>query len=677
MRCTMKGVMAQRASQAIAAAMCALVFVAPAGAIQLPYAGVNLAGYNYYGTGLPFNDVAHMGDSWHLISAAGGGASAQAPLQLTEDGYPAALGASQIAQSLVFTHNGQVYPTGTYALNWGGQGEVRLSGTGVSLVTSAPGQALYRVTSTNPSGIMLEITSTNSANPVRGIKLKSPLAEDNSTFNPQYTKSLANYGVIRFMDWNQTNNNPISEWSERVTPADFHWGSTGGVPYELQIQLCNEQRKDIWVTVPHAADDDYVRGLASLVQQNLSPGLRVWVEYSNEVWNGSFSQYHYADETLKEQYQMPNAAQAYGRRAAAIFDMFSEAIPDRQRLVRVIAGQTANSGVLEQSLIGATVNGELKADVAAVAPYFYIDSDPLYQKHISGGLTDEDMAGVFTELSASIDRTISQVVLNRDIAAAKGLPLVSYEAGQHLIAKPGVQANDKAFVAFLSAANRDPRMGEMYTKLMDEWYKAGGKTLTFFNDMQPWSKWGAWGLQESYLDTDAVKFKAVQDYLNRFRAPTDGMGMNEFELWRTLFSSKTDLRADLNNDGAVDAADYILLRKQGEIVNAPVGNFDLWKSIFGSRTDLRADLNNDGAVDAADYILLRKTSDLLKLAASQLETAGLSAVPEPSSQFLFLTAGALTFGFYVNDRPRAPVVALRESAHGVEVERSPTDGAIR
>ena len=39
-------------------------------------------------------------------------------------------------------------------------------------------------------------------------------------------------------------------------------------------------------TVPHLADDEYVREAAELIQARLEPGLRVWVEHSNETWSG-------------------------------------------------------------------------------------------------------------------------------------------------------------------------------------------------------------------------------------------------------------------------------------------------------------------------------------------------------------------------------------------------------
>ena len=56
------------------------------------------------------------------------------------------------------------------------------------------------------------------------------------------------------------------------------------------IELCNKLDADMWVNIPHLATDDYVNQLADLIKTNLDADLRVWVELSNELWNGQFSQ---------------------------------------------------------------------------------------------------------------------------------------------------------------------------------------------------------------------------------------------------------------------------------------------------------------------------------------------------------------------------------------------------
>ena len=56
------------------------------------------------------------------------------------------------------------------------------------------------------------------------------------------------------------------------------------------IDLGNELEKDIWLNIPHLADDAFVRAMAEAVRDSLDPALKVYVEFSNEVWNSQFSQ---------------------------------------------------------------------------------------------------------------------------------------------------------------------------------------------------------------------------------------------------------------------------------------------------------------------------------------------------------------------------------------------------
>ena len=500
---------------AISIAVCTIfsgLAVPEAVAITLPIAGVNPMGYSYYGTALPFVDVAHMSGRWMSAAAAGATSTNPPAVSVNATGYPSSLAAGQVARTLLFTHNGEVYPLGKYVLQWQGIGSVQLSGAGLSVTSIRTRQIVYNVTSTNSGGLYLDITSTDPANPVRNISVRAPFPGSAGTFNSAYQKNIANYGVLRFMGWNSTNLNTTSTWSARTTPVTFHWGGASGVPYEAQIELSNELKEDLWISVPHLADDDYVRNLAQLVQQSLAPGLRVWVEYSNEVWNSGYPQAAYANDVLRPKYGAANAPEAYGRRAAEVFDIFASQVANpSERLVRVIAGQNANSWVLKQALRGATVNGTLKADVAATAVYFSVDTTQLYQQFQQGTL---DLNNVFVDLQVTIDTTIKAAAENQTIAAANNLPLISYEGGQHLVAKPGSPGHsDRGFIELLSQINRDPRMGSLYTYMLDEWRKTGGKTFVFVGDVAPASKWGAWGLQETYLDVNAAKFQAVQHWL--------------------------------------------------------------------------------------------------------------------------------------------------------------------
>ncbi|HTU60150.1 MAG TPA: hypothetical protein VMF89_16975, partial [Polyangiales bacterium] len=119
-------------------------------------------------------------------------------------------------------------------------------------------------------------------------------ATTQNPWNPQFLADIAPYHVLRFMDWNLTNEevNPQADWATRkLKTADQ---TTSPVAYEWQIDLCNRAKKDIWITVPHNATTSYMMKLATLLRDTLDPRLRVYVEWSNEVWNGAFPAREYS-----------------------------------------------------------------------------------------------------------------------------------------------------------------------------------------------------------------------------------------------------------------------------------------------------------------------------------------------------------------------------------------------
>jgi hypothetical protein len=120
------------------------------------------------------------------------------------------------------------------------------------------------------------------------------------------------------MDYMATNSNHQVNWSDRAKPTDatqyqptsgYGWQGKGG-SLEYLVALANETGKDVWLNVPLYAGDDWVTKLAQLLaygsdgtnpytspQANpayppLNSNLKVYVEYSNEIWNTGFSQYN-------------------------------------------------------------------------------------------------------------------------------------------------------------------------------------------------------------------------------------------------------------------------------------------------------------------------------------------------------------------------------------------------
>jgi hypothetical protein len=103
------------------------------------------------------------------------------------------------------------------------------------------------------------------------------------------------------------------------------------------------------------------------------------------------------------------------------------------------------------------------------------------------------------------------------------MKLISYEAGQNFY--PTASGTCAGWIALVTAAERDPRMGAAYTRYLTYWKSNVGSTAAninnLFNDVVPLSTFGAWGLLESVmqsvnpLSSSPPKYQATINYLRQ------------------------------------------------------------------------------------------------------------------------------------------------------------------
>lgn len=117
-------------------------------------------------------------------------------------------------------------------------------------------------------------------------------------FTDAFLSMISSYSYLRTMDHQRTSGliaaNPgydsgaqttwASRWTGTSTPAGKVWARHS---LEAQVELANTTNKDLWICLPHKAADDYISGALALVYSTLNPGLKLYVEYSNEIWNTS------------------------------------------------------------------------------------------------------------------------------------------------------------------------------------------------------------------------------------------------------------------------------------------------------------------------------------------------------------------------------------------------------
>jgi hypothetical protein len=152
------------------------------------------------------------------------------------------------------------------------------------------------------------------------------------------------------------------------------------------------------------------------------------------------------------------------------------------------------------------------ADVLGIAPYFgNALGDPKRQNEVAEMSVDD----VLDKCAEFIARNNETIARQAEQARQRGLRLVAYEAGQHLVGHGGAENNEKLMNLF-HAANRHPRMRQLYLDYLGGWKANGGTLAAIFSSMGTYSKWGSWGLMEHHGQSpaDAPKYQAVLHFLD-------------------------------------------------------------------------------------------------------------------------------------------------------------------
>jgi hypothetical protein len=484
--------------------------------------GINLAGPADWNTELPFVDVFRLSRVW-ISQKKGEGWGKGPALELDERGWVKRLAPDCFAETPLCTIDGGHYPSGEWTVLWEGEGRIELSKGKV--VSSAPGKLVVNIDAKG-GGFFLCLRETKPENYVRHIRVLMPgfTAEDvaKSPWSPKFLARWRGVACLRFMDFQETNNSMQTKWSDRPRADDATF-TRHGIPAELLFDLANRLESDAWICLPHEADDDYVREFARLAKAKLDPKRRAYVEYSNEVWNGLFKQSRYAGD-LGVQLGLADktwegAWRYTAQRSVEIFALFEKEFGGRDRLVRVLPSQAANSYVAKQIL--GWKDAAQHADALAIAPYITMniprDGKELTAAEVATWSVDRFLDYVETN---ALPESIRWIADNKKVADQYGLKLVCYEAGQHFVGVAGGE-NDAELTKLLQAANAHPRMKAIYKKYYAAWEADGGDLLCHFSSVGQWSKWGSWGLLQ-FADDDAAKspkFTATMEWAQKLGQP--------------------------------------------------------------------------------------------------------------------------------------------------------------
>lgn len=545
--------------------------------------------------------------------------------QINEFGYPAYLEPGQIlqaapGQNMAEERRGLL--AGRYLLTWQGEADIRIANgqfvpeesnsdeTGLSL----NGRRVYQVPQ-GANGVWVRIHAIG-ATPITEVRAWMPdpanpteQSLEGELYHPTFLARLADrpWAFIRAMNLTSTNANPQQDWEDRRLPghafmngvihprspapgvplwadaegveqfADTHRNT--GMAWEHVVALANTSGRDIWINVPHMATDEYILNLARLlawgsngdqpydgpvldpVYPPLDPNLRVFVEYSNEIWSGGpeFPQGNWAG--AQAQALGISRVEFIARRFSELWEIFEQELHP-ERTVRVGAVFTSAQWYTEalvqhwydpaldllqpeilsptsyfgHGLQGWVYDRNWVQDKCPVANPSWHQCAPGDHPYWTGG-----------EYAGHLDQAFEQfryMALSgryysgqngadavgwlgtfpqwlRDLALQRELPIVSYEGGPgfYTSSLDGPSPTDDGITMFVEELNRDPRMAEIYRIMLNQAAEKGLRTHSMFTDASPWGKHGQYGHLE-HLDQEpeqSAKYAFLLDWFDEIQ----------------------------------------------------------------------------------------------------------------------------------------------------------------
>lgn len=466
--------------------------------------GINVSPLGAYdGTG-PFMNLIY-GSSWQMQNSSG--ASGDVPAaSLDANGWVKSLPTGdRVVRALTVP-----FGTGRFVCRYKGNGLLDVSGSAVSHLSKSADLTLFTLANSPDKPRVANLSySFEPSNYVRDIDCRPAGASSTDTFTPEFMTAISAFKAVRFMKWQTaTEGNWPVTWAKRNKPADADYLKNDGVPIELLVQAANRAHADLWVTVPWNADHDYVLNFATTVRNTLAPSRQVYVEVSNEVWNGGYAVAKQAADEAKAEGLQPASGsgtsgglERYAEKTKQVMAIWSRVFTGQQvRLVRVASLQHVAPYFSDLLLKYMNLHGSV--DALATAPYF-------------GFETNDTMSldQIMTSLSAEAAACVKQGAQQKAIAQKYGLRYITYEAGQTIVLPKNVQLELQV--------ERDPRMYDIYRQFISSWRSQIGDTLNLFTLSGQIGQYGGWGLVE-YLGqptSQAPKMRAVQDFLTASGSP--------------------------------------------------------------------------------------------------------------------------------------------------------------
>jgi hypothetical protein len=401
---------------------------------------------------------------------------------------------------------------------------------------------------------------------VTSIKLMRPLTPGSTKsyppttlFNDPIKALISKFSVVRYMDYLNINSNVQTNWSDRARPtwASFQrnpggaygWAGIGG-PWEHIILLSNETGKDAWINIPVRATDDYIKKVAQVfafgsdgtnpytspqnnpVYPPLNPTLKVYVEYSNELWNFAPAFKQASDNCQAASDELVNTSGSSplnwdgswnslpfsdsgwnwsmcGRRAA-------KRTVEISNILRSVVGDAAMITHVRPVLMTQLTNAQARLldETKMMLDYYNnlggnfvaIPHPPNYYLYGAGGsgyywpaTTDATADAIFSDTGMTPAGFAPGLQGDIKLVAAMGLKRVAYEGGPSLDKTGGVRDAASAL------AVADPRMTTTLVNMHNAWSNNGGELFVYFSGTGDYQ----WGFTSDIYNLSTPKLLAI------------------------------------------------------------------------------------------------------------------------------------------------------------------------
>ena len=367
--------------------------------------------------------------------------------------------------------------------------------------------------------IMLSVTNTNGG--VRELKIMRPGTQPTDTFYRPFLDHVRRFTTIRYMDWGHTNGNTQQTWEQRSTPSTPSYANGRAVPYETMIDLSNTIKADAWICVPAHANDQYVKNLAELCKKRLDPSLKLYIEYSNEVWNWGFEQATYnknvaeaeATKDPKLSWDGKGAswtwpARRIGKRTAEISDTFKAVYGAdfKSRVRPVLCTQV----VWPENWLYEGMNYIAHNYAKPNEVIYAIAGAPYFNAQTTKGNPNATKDDILNALEKVVDDMPKWAKFkeHQEVMNKYGVKWLCYEAGPDTFGPENIQAK--------KASQFDPRMEQLLARYWKTWRSGGGELMNYFiaGATNYDSQYGTWGLTDDLSKADTPKIRAIDAILN-------------------------------------------------------------------------------------------------------------------------------------------------------------------